>query len=135
MGSSELCLPERLPGLDFWDPICETGKDIVVVPLGVDIEPFTGEVVGVFFDVDCLGDFDPKFQNEWDFFVGEVAGEDVFVLPRSLLCNTFGCGGAIALRSGVFNSNPTLLSVLCVGASEAEYVELADEWRDECVPP
>ena len=39
------------------------GTDIAI-PEGADFEFFRGDVVGVALGVDCLGDFEPKFQNE-----------------------------------------------------------------------
>jgi hypothetical protein len=77
IGSSD---PPRLdllfPGLELVPPISNDGTDIDI-PVGIDFEFFMGDVVGVDFGVDCLGDFDPKFQNEWDFFDGDRAGEVV----------------------------------------------------------
>jgi hypothetical protein len=64
IGSSD---PPRLdllfPGLPPLPPISKDGTDILI-PVGIDLEFFTGDAVGVDFGVDCFGDLDPKFQNE-----------------------------------------------------------------------
>jgi hypothetical protein len=65
IGSSEPPLLERFPGLFRVPPISKEGTDIdIAIPVGADFEFFMGDVVGVDLGVGCLGDLDPKFQNE-----------------------------------------------------------------------
>jgi hypothetical protein len=94
----------------------------MVIPVGIDFEFLIGDGDGVTLGVVCFGDFDPKFQNEWDFFDGDNAGEacDPFVSLRWCRCRTLGVVGGTTLRTGVCRAKVLLSDVLCVGVSEAE---------------
>ena len=84
----------------------------IAIPVGADLEFFMGEFVGVDLGVGCLGDFDPKFQNEWDFLAGETAGDCVASFVSLRRRNTLGEGGAMALRMGVLSWKLLLSEVL-----------------------
>ena len=76
IGSSDAPRLDLFPGLVLDPPISKDGTDIAI-PVGIDFEFFIGDAEGVDFGVVCFGDLDPKFQNEWDFFDGDTAGEVV----------------------------------------------------------
>jgi len=103
----------------------------MAIPLGADFELFKGDVGGVAFGVPCLGDFDPKFQND-DFFPGEVARSTLLLSRR---CNTFGDGGPI-LFVGELVWKAVGSEVLFVGASDAERTDEELECLEEVgLPP
>jgi hypothetical protein len=113
IGSSDPPLLDRLPGLFLLPPISKEGTDMdIAIPVGADFEFFMGEFVGVDLGVGCLGDFDPKFQNEWDFLAGETAGDCIASFVSLRRRNTLGEGGAMALRIGVLSWKLLLSEVL-----------------------